>query len=99
MSVDQRMNYASMREMSRAFKQAAQQLEQTMSDMQKVSKMMEDGALVGDGGQAFKDALDNKLRKRLETLKAKMQEMNKDIAKAMEAMGQAVDTAENRFEN
>jgi uncharacterized protein YukE len=99
MAVDQKMNYGSMREMSRAFRQASQQLEQTMNDMAKISKMMQDGALVGDGGQAFADALDNKLKKRLEVLRAKMQEMDKDIRKNVEAMGQAVDTAEDRFEN
>lgn len=99
MSVDQRMNYASMREMSRAFREASKQLEQTMQDMKKVSKLMQDGALVGDGGQAFVSAIDGKLMKRLQALQAKMQEMDKDIRKNVEAMGQAVDTAEDRFEN
>lgn len=99
MSVDQRMNYNSMRQMSRAFREAAKQLEQTMQDMKKVSKLMQDGALVGDGGQAFASAIDGKLMKRLQALQAKMQEMDKDIRKNVEAMGQAVDTAEDRFEN
>lgn len=99
MSVDQRMNYTSMRAMAKAFNQAAQQLEATMQEMAKAAKLMEEGALQGDGGQQFSDAINSKLRKRLEALRAKMLEMRQDIHKNIEAMGEAVDTAEDRFEN
>jgi WXG100 family type VII secretion target len=96
---DVRMNYGSMEQMAKSFHQAHEQLEQTIHEMDKVVKMMEGGALVGDGGQAFTEAINNKLKKRLAVLKAKMQEMEGDIHGAVARTRDGVQTAKTRFQD
>ena len=63
---DVRMNYDSMKKMEDAFSAAHKQLDDSMRTMQKLAKMMEDGALVGDGGTAYRGAIEQKLLKRIE---------------------------------
>lgn len=94
---DVRMNYGSMEQMQKAFHQAHEQLEQTIREMDKIVKLMEGGALVGDGGQAFTEAINNKLKKRLAVLQAKMQEMEGDIHGAVAKTRDGVTTARSRF--
>jgi uncharacterized protein YukE len=95
--VDVKMNYGSMDKMKTAFKQAHTQLNQSMEEMKKLSKMMADGALNGDGGTAFEDAINRKLMKRMKALHEKMQQMEKDIQLAVEAKKEGVTTAKGRF--
>lgn len=92
------MNHSSMDAMSKAFGEAEKTLEATISEMGNIAKAMDDGALVGLGGQAFTDALNNKLKKRLDALKAKMNELNKDVKKAQQANREAEGTAKGRFQ-
>lgn len=94
---DVRMNYGSMEQMQKAFHQAHEQIEQTIREMDKIVKMMEGGALVGDGGQAFTEAINTKLKKRLAILQAKMQEMEGDIHGAVTKTRDGVSTARSRF--
>jgi WXG100 family type VII secretion target len=93
------MNYGSMEQMAKAFHQAHEQIEQTMREMDKVVKMMEGGALVGDGGEAFQAALSTKLKKRLEVLKTKMHELEGDIHGAVARTRDGVQTAKTRFQD
>ncbi len=96
---DVRMNYGSMEQMGKSFHQAHEQLEQTIREMDKVVKMMEGGALVGDGGQAFMEALNHKLKKRLQGLKEKMRELEGDIHGAVARTRDGVQTAKTRFQD
>jgi len=59
--------------------------------------MMEDGALVGDGGTAYRGAIEGKLLKRMKALDAKMVELVKDIQGAVVATRDGVSTAQSRF--
>jgi len=95
--VDVKMNYGSMEKMQSAFKQAHTQLNESMTEMKKLAKMMEDGALVGDGGTAFMDAINRKLMKRMKALHEKMMQMEKDIQGAVQATRDGVSTAQSRF--
>lgn len=94
---DVRMNYGSMEEMAKAFHQGHQQLETTMTEMDKVAKSLEDGALNGMAGDAFRDAIQAKLKKRLKVLAEKMQELEGDIKGAVSATRDGVSTAQSRF--
>jgi uncharacterized protein YukE len=94
---DERMNYSSMEKMAAEFKSAASQIEQSMSAMKKVAGMMEGGALVGGGGDALREAITGKLLPRMNTLKAKMTELEGDIKGAVSANRDGVKTAQSRF--
>ena len=96
---DVRMNYGSLEQMAKSFHQAHEQLEQTIREMDKVVKMMEGGALVGDGGQAFMEALNHKLKKRLQALKEKMRELEGDVHGAVARTRDGVQTAKTRFQD
>ena len=96
---DVKMNYDSMERMAKAFHNAHQQIDTTSKEMEKIAKAMEGGALVGDAGKAFVDALRNKLAKRLKVIGEKMQEMEKDTKNAVLATRDGVKTARNRFTN
>lgn len=87
----------SMVEMSKAFEQALAQLNATRDQMAKIAQQMNDGALQGDGGKAFTDALTNKLMKKMERLGDKMGELKGDVDKAVQAMREAESRAQKRF--
>lgn len=94
---DVRMNYASMERMEKAFRHAAQTLEQTMRTANEINKTMEGGALQGQAGDQFRAAINDKLNKRLKTLQDKMLEMAQDIKGAVQATRDGVTTAQSRF--
>ena len=95
--VDVRMNYASMDKMQIAFGNAYQQIEDSVNEMKKLAKMMEDGALQGLGGDAFRNAILQKLIPRMKVLADKMQELDGDIHGAVRATRDGVKTAQSRF--
>ncbi|MBM4423810.1 MAG: hypothetical protein FJ030_10505 [Chloroflexi bacterium] len=94
---DVRMNYNSMEQMQKTFHQAHQQIDETSREMEKVAKLMEDGALLGYAGDAFREAIRSKLAKRLKALGEKMQELERDINGAIIATRDGVSTAQSRF--
>ena len=77
--VDVKMKFSSMEKMEAEFKAAAKQISDSMREMKKVSKSMEEGALKGMGGDAFRDAIDQKLLPRMLALEEKMIELSSDI--------------------
>ena len=94
---DVRMNYSSMEQMQKAFHQAHRQIEETQREMDKLAKLMTDGALQGTGGDAFAQAINEKLKKRLKVLADKMRELEQDIKGAIQATRDGVSTAQSRF--
>jgi WXG100 family type VII secretion target len=94
--VDVRMNYGSMEKMEKEFRDAASQLEDTRSEMEKVSNMLEDG-LRGAGGDAYREAINSQLIPALKELTEKMNELAQDIKGAVEATRDGVSTAKSRF--
>jgi len=93
------MVHPSMDQMAQAFQQAMQDLDTTIKEMKKQAQMMEEGALNGMGGDAFRNAITGKLMKRLEVLKAKMGELQGDIRKAQAANREAEGKARQPFTN
>jgi len=95
--IDVRMNYDTMEKMAKAFDAAARQMEETQKAADGLGKEMEGGALQGEGGTAFKAAIDGPLTKSLNKLRDKMLELSKDINGAVKATRDGVSTAESRF--
>jgi uncharacterized protein YukE len=84
--------------MAQTFQKAGSQLEETMQKMSQLAQQMSEGALLGNGGAAFVDAINNKLNKKLKTLSEKMKELQKDIKSAQQANREAEGTAKGRFQ-
>lgn len=95
--VDVKMNYGSMDKMKTAFKQAHTQLNNSMDQMKSLAQMMQNGALQGDAGAAFVNAINRTLMKRMKALHEKMMQMEKDIQEAVNAKKEGVTTAKGRF--
>jgi uncharacterized protein YukE len=94
---DVKMNYGSMESMEKAFHQAQQQVQDSITQMEKVAKSLEDGALLGSAGDAFKDAIRSKLEKGMKTIADQMGSLEKDINGALIATRDGVSTAQSRF--
>jgi WXG100 family type VII secretion target len=94
---DVRMNYDSMEAMAKEFDNAVKQIEDTMNDMKKVASTMQDGALLGTGGDAFVDAIQSHLLPSLQTLSEKFGEMGGDIRAAVAYTRDGVESSRKKF--
>jgi WXG100 family type VII secretion target len=94
---DERMDYEAMTKMANEFKNAQTQLTDTLNAMKNASKMIEGGALLGTGGDAFRDVINSKLQKKLTSLVEKMKDSESDIKKAIEENKKAVATGKKGF--
>jgi hypothetical protein len=88
-----RLVYADAEEMSRIFKGGAQHLESTNQEMLALAAMMEGGALLGRGGDAFKEAIRDKLSQAIKRLTAKFTELDIDVQLAIADMREADESA------
>jgi WXG100 family type VII secretion target len=95
--MDQRMNYESMKSMSDSFKKASQQIQEMTKVMDQLANQMEQGALTGGGGDAFREAIKSKLQPKLKDIDQSMQDMSKNIDGAVEKIRDGVQTAQSRF--
>jgi len=91
------MDYEAMEKMANEFKAAQNQLQETLSAMKNASKMMEGGALLGTGGDAFRDVINQKLAKKLTKLIDKLKDSESDIKKAIQENKKAVETGKKGF--
>jgi WXG100 family type VII secretion target len=89
--------YATAEDMIRIFEQGVEQLENTMQEMQGIANTLEDGALLGRGGDAFTDAIRSKLCPAISRLNDKFQELAGDVQKAIDYMQQADRTSAGKF--
>lgn len=92
-----KMDYPKMEAMANSFRQGSQQLQQTAQQMRAVAKNLEDGALIGQGGSAFVEAINTKLLPAIQRMNAKFEELAKDIEKAMQDMKQADAYSQQQF--
>jgi uncharacterized protein YukE len=83
--------------MIRIFNQGSEQLENTNQEMQSIANALEDGALLGRGGEAFTDAIRSKLCPAISRLNDKFQELAADVQKAIDYMQQADRTSAGKF--
>jgi uncharacterized protein YukE len=94
-----RMDYNTMREMTKEFKAAQAQLQETLKVVQNIGKDMDGGGLQGQAGQTMVGAINGPLTKSLKKLVDKMGELAQDIDDARSAMEDGVKVAKNRFMN
>ena len=92
-----KMDYALMEEMSLRFHQGTVQLRRTRAEMERLAVQMDEGALVGQGGAAFVEALQYALCPAITRLSDKYSELQGDILKAMKAMKDADQDAKSKF--
>lgn len=92
-----KMEYPLMEAMAKSFNEGSQQLQGTGKSMAKIADDMEGGALKGDGGSAFADAIRSKLVPAINKLDAKFKELQGDILKAMQDMQSADKESKSQF--
>lgn len=92
-----KMNYEQMDEMSKIFKQAAQQMDELKGEMNNVAGTLEGGALLGKGGEAFVNIIRSNLLKSIGNLEQKFNELSQDILGAMMALRDKDGEAQSRF--
>ncbi len=91
------MNYQTMREMIKSFKEAQKQLQDTLQGVKKLAKEMEGGALQGQAGQTFQGALNGPLTKALQKLSEKMGDEANNVEGARAYYEDGVKDAQSRF--
>jgi WXG100 family type VII secretion target len=91
MADEMKMVYESVEAMVKTFDQSVEQLQDTMQEMQSIAGVLEDGALLGDGGQAFVEAIRNTFARSMTKLTEKMEELSGDCQAAIEEF-QAADS-------
>ncbi len=94
---DVRMNYESMEKMAMEFDAAVAQLDDTMTDMNNIVQMMEGGALLGQGGETFRDAITSQLAPNLNQLRDKLAEMSGDVTAAVRFTRDGVEDSRKKF--
>ncbi|HLZ30977.1 MAG TPA: WXG100 family type VII secretion target [Chloroflexota bacterium] len=92
-----KMDYPLVEEMSKVFQAGQQQLQDALKETQNIAGKLEGGALLGDAGSTFSDAIRNKLGPSIQRLSAKFEELQGDLAVAEQAMHQAEASAKSSF--
>ncbi len=95
--VDVQMDYQQMQQMVQIFRQGAQQLSETMRAIQNVAGILEQGALLGKGGDLLAEALRNRFVARLTRLHAKFEELAGDCQQAIRFVYEGDTSARGRF--
>jgi uncharacterized protein YukE len=94
---DVQMDYDLMEDMSRLFSDGSQHMEDLIRMMQNIAGRLEDGALLGKGGDAFADAIRSNLTSRVGILGEKLEELSNDIMGALTALRDGDQEAASRF--
>ncbi|HMQ51346.1 MAG TPA: WXG100 family type VII secretion target [Anaerolineae bacterium] len=84
-----RMDYDLMQKMAQDFQYSAEELQDMLTEIQNIANQMNEGALVGRGGDAFEAALRGPLSSTLTKLIMKFQELRTDVIVAMKEMKEA----------
>jgi WXG100 family type VII secretion target len=92
-----KLDYGLAEDMIRVFNEGAEQLQDTMQEMQSIANTLEEGALLGRGGSAFTDCLRSRLCPSISRLTEKFHELAGDVQAAIELMRQAEEEARRRF--
>ena len=88
MKVDIQMDYSDMQDAEKTFMDCASALEDLVSQVKTWSTTINDGALLGDAGEALSDALSTRLTSKIQALGEKCREEAETIRKSVETMQQ-----------
>ncbi len=94
---DVQMDFDMMEDMARLFKEGSQHMEDLIRAMQDIANRLDDGALLGRGGQAFAEAIRDKLNSRIGLLQDKLDEMSLDVYGALVDLRDGDTEAASRF--
>lgn len=94
---DVQMDFDMMEDMARLFREGAQHMEDLIRAMQDVANRLDDGALLGRGGQAFAEAIRDKLNSRVGMLQDKLEELSMDVYGALVDLRDGDTEAASRF--
>ena len=78
-----KMDRSKMEEMSQTFRQSAETIEQSISEMQSIESSLVDGTLLGQGGSLFAEVIRANMIPVLQKLKAKFEELDGDVQYAL----------------
>lgn len=92
-----KMDYPLMEEMKRTFQGGREQLQDTMNELKSIADKMEQGALLGQAGSAFSDAIRGALMGAVAKLSDKFEELEGDLQHAVDQMHQAEEKAKASF--
>jgi WXG100 family type VII secretion target len=92
-----RMDYSLLEDMHQIFNDSSEQLKDIAREMQNIAGMLEGGALLGSGGEAFKGAILDKLVPAIGQLQEKMLEISTQVQGALVDMRDADHEAPSRF--
>lgn len=92
-----KMDYPKMEAMAQSFRRGSQDLQNTNQAMRNIAKTLEGGALIGDGGSAFVQAINGKLLPAIQKLNEKFDELAQDVEKAMQDMKEADSYSNQQF--
>lgn len=84
-----KMDYPLMDEMKRTFADGRQHLADAANELKSISEKLEQGALLGNAGQALTDAVRGTLMGAVQKLSDKFEELEGDIQYAVDQMHQA----------
>lgn len=94
---DVQMDFDMMEDMARLFREGAQHMEDLIRAMQDIANRLDDGALLGRGGQAFSEAIRDKLNTRIGMLQDKLEELSFDVYGALVDLRDGDTEAASRF--
>lgn len=94
---DVQMDFDMMEDMARLFREGAQHMDDLIRAMQDVANRLDDGALLGRGGQAFSEAIRDKLNTRIGMLQDKLTELSMDVYGALVDLRDGDTEAASRF--
>jgi len=92
-----KMEYPLMEEMKRTFQAGREQLQETLTELNSIADKLEGGALLGDAGSAFSEAIRGALTAAVNKLNDKFEELEGDIQYAVDQMRQAEEKAKSSF--
>ncbi len=92
-----KLNYPAMQEMAQHCKSTAQRLMETIRLARQAAQEMRNGAMVGDAGEAFSNALASAFVPAVTKLSQKFDEITKDIEGAIADMQASDKSAGGRF--
>ena len=84
-------------DMIKTFVEGVNVLQETNSRMEKIASTLEGGALLGQGGTAFVEAIRDSLCPAIGRLEEKYQELAQDVRKAIEEMQEADQESKGKF--
>jgi uncharacterized protein YukE len=96
---DVQMDYDLMEEMAQIFREGAHQMDDLVRTMQGVAQSLEDGALLGRGGELLASAIRDRLNGRIARLQDKLEELSQDVYGALIDLRDGDKTAASRFKD